>query len=65
MAGRMVSLGAVPGKASDAGLFEAGFTGLADGLAASFVFVVGRDVADALVEPDGVVVSPDDGQFGS
>ena len=30
---------------------------LADGVAAAFVFVVGGDVADALVQPDSVVVA--------
>lgn len=37
---------------------------LADGFAAAFVFVVGGDVADALVEPDAVVVVADAGEFG-
>jgi hypothetical protein len=38
LAGRIVSFGAVSGKAG-AGLFEAGFAGCADGFAASVVFV--------------------------
>jgi hypothetical protein len=42
----------VGGKAAESGLFQAGFAGFADLLAASFVFVVGGDVADPGVEPD-------------
>ena len=33
--------------------------GLADGFASAFVFVVGGDVADGGVQPDGVVLGPD------
>jgi hypothetical protein len=47
---------AVPGKPAEPGLFQAGLASLADGLTASFVFVVGGDVADAGVQPDPVVV---------
>ena len=39
--------------------------GLSDRLAASGVFVVGSTVTDAGVQPDGVVVLADHGQFGS
>ncbi len=42
---------AVPGKPAESGLFESCLTGLADGLTSSLVFVVGRDVADAGVQP--------------
>ena len=38
--------------------------GLADRVAASFVFVVGGDVADALVEPHRVVVAADPVELG-
>ncbi len=37
----------------------------ADGLASSFVFVVGGDVADCFVESHGVVVLAADGEFGA
>ncbi len=39
-----------------AGLFSSACAGVADGLAAAVVFIVGGDVADTLMEPDGVVV---------
>ena len=39
--------------------------GLSDRLAASGVFVVGSTVTDEGVQPDGVVVLADHGQFGS
>jgi len=47
LAGRIVSFCLVSGKAAQSGLFEAGFAGLADGFASSFVLVVWGDVADA------------------
>ena len=47
-----------------AGLVESVSAGLPDGVAAAFVFVVGCDVADAFVEPDGVVVLTDHVEFG-
>ena len=53
--GLILSLGAVVGKAAQPGLFHAVAAGLADRLAASFVFVVRGDIADPLVEPDRVV----------
>ncbi len=56
---------AVPGKPAVAGLFEAGFAGLADGLTSSVVFVVGGDIADAGVQPDGVVVLSDHCELGT
>jgi hypothetical protein len=37
---------------------------LADGLASSFVFVVGGDVADRGMQPDRVVLGADPGEFG-
>jgi hypothetical protein len=55
----------VPGKASEPGLFQPGLAGLADSFAATFVLVVGGDVADPGVQPDGVVVLADDGQLGT
>ena len=64
MVGSIFSLGSVPGKSVQAGGFEAGFAGLADGFAAAGVFVVGGDVADTGVQPDGVGVGLDDGQLG-
>lgn len=36
---------------------EAVAAGLADGVATPFVLVVGSDISDALVEPNGVVVA--------
>ncbi len=39
--------------------------GLADCLAAAFVFVVRGDVADSLVEPDRVVLDPDGVELGA
>lgn len=54
---------AVPGKPALVSVFEPGFAGFADGLSSSLVFVVGGEVADALVESDGVVVLADDGEF--
>jgi hypothetical protein len=47
LAGRIFAFGSVCGKAVEAGLFEAGLAGLADGFSSSGVFVVGGDVADA------------------
>ncbi|GAB7002803.1 hypothetical protein JCM18899A_02740 [Nocardioides sp. AN3] len=43
---------------------EAGSAGLADGSSAAVVLVVGSDVADALVEPDRVVVAPEAVELG-
>src|SRR6266508_1724417 len=63
--GLMVPVLAVPGKPAEAGGFEPGLAGLADGVTSSFVFVVGADVSDALVEPDPVVVRPRDLQLGA
>ena len=53
------------GESSQPGLFEACLAGLADGFSAAVVFVVGGDVADAGVQPDGVVVDPGDGELGA
>ena len=53
--GLILSLGAVVGKPLLPGFRQAVAAGLADRLAAAFVFVVRGDVADALVEPDRVV----------
>ena len=39
--------------------------GLADGFTSSFVFVVGADIPDTLVEPDPVVVRPGGVEFGA
>ena len=50
----------MPGKAPQAGLFQAGVAGFAGGLSAALVLVVGSDVADALVQPDAVVVGSND-----
>jgi hypothetical protein len=54
----------VPGKPVQAGCFEAGFSGFADGLTAALMFVIWGHVADAGVQPDRVVVAPGDGRFG-
>ena len=55
----------MPCKASESGLLQAGFAGLADLLTASVVLVVGGDVADPGVEPDAVVVLPNHGELGA
>jgi len=47
-----------------AGSLEALPAGLADLLSSSGVFVVGGNVADRLVETDGVVVVADPGKLG-
>ena len=65
LGGCIFSFGSVSGKSSEAGLFQAVLTGLPDGLAAALVFVIGGDIADALVEPDPVVLRPHDGQLGA
>ena len=46
-----------------AGIDESLFAGRADRRAAAFVFVVGGDVTDSLVEPDRVVMLADDREF--
>jgi len=46
-------------------VFEACLAGFADGFSAAVVFVVGGDVADAGVQPDGVVVDSGDGELGA
>ena len=45
-------------------LLQALLAGLADGLSASVVLVVGGDVADGLVESDVVVVAADSVRLG-
>ena len=55
----------LPDKPVQPGGFEAGFPGFADGFAAVLVFVVASDVADAGVQPDGVVAMPNDRQLGA
>ena len=52
------------GSAGVVGGGESVAAGLADGVAAALVFVVGGDVADRLVERDRVVVGPDPLEFG-
>lgn len=61
----MFSVGSVSGKTYEPGLFEARFTGLADGFSSAFVFVVGGYIADAGMESDRVVVGADRGELGS
>src|SRR5215211_6388426 len=56
---------AMPGKPLEAGLFESGFAGLADRRAAALVFVVGRHIADAGVQPHAVVALPNKGELGA
>jgi hypothetical protein len=63
--GSILPVLAVPGKPVEPGLFQAGLAGFADGLTAPFVFVVGRDVSDAGVEPYRVVLRPSGGEFGA
>ena len=53
------------GDAIEAGSVEAVSTGLADGVAAAFVFVVGGDVAEGCVQAPTVVVVADHVEFGS
>jgi hypothetical protein len=47
------------------GAFETGFAGLADRVTTAFVFVVRGHIAQALVQPDPVVLSPDDGELSA
>ena len=56
---------AVVGAAGGVGGLEAVSAGLADLVAAAFVFVVGGDVADGFVEADLVVVAAHPVQFCS
>src|SRR4051812_306863 len=71
--GLILSLGAVPGKALLPGPVHPVAAGLAGRLAAALVFgprkregpPVGGDVADALVEPDRVVVHLDEVELGA
>ena len=63
--GSILPVLAVPGKPVEPGLFQAGLAGFADGLTAPFVFVIGRDVSDAGVEPYRVVLRPGGGEFGA
>ena len=65
LAGGSVPVLVVPGKPALPGLFEPGLALFADGLTSSFVFVVRRDVADALAQPHAVVVLAYDGEFGA
>lgn len=53
------------GEPSEAGGFQARLACFADGLAPPLVLVVGRDVADAGMQADRVVVGADDGQLGT
>jgi hypothetical protein len=53
------------GEASEAGCFESGLAGFADGWSSSFVLVEWGDVADAGVQANAVVVRADDGQVGA
>ena len=52
------------GNSGGVGVFESGASGCADGGSAAGVFILGGDVADALVESDGVVEDPDPVEFG-
>ncbi len=65
MFGLILAVRTVEGKPGLAGLLEAGLAGLADRLAASFMLVIRGHVADAGVQPDGVVVLPDDRDLGA
>ena len=49
----------MPGASLGVGAGEAVAAGLADGVAAAGVFVVGGDVADGFVQPHGVVAAVD------
>lgn len=52
------------GKSGTPGVVEAGAASVSEGLTSAVVLVVGSDVADAFVEPDGVVVGPEPVEFG-
>jgi hypothetical protein len=65
LGGLSVPVLAVPGQPALVGVVESCLAGFADGLTSSLVFVVRRDVADALVQADAVVVLADNGQFGA
>ncbi len=54
---------AVPRKPLEPGLAESDSSGLADGLAAALMLVVGGHIADGLVHP--VVVLASEGQLGA
>jgi len=53
--------GAITSRSSRSSIRQ-GFAGFADGLSSSVVLVVGGDVADAGVQPDGVVVLANDAE---
>ena len=55
---------AVVSKTTLVGVVQALAAGGADGLAPALVFVVGGHVADAGVQPDGVVLDLDAVEFG-
>lgn len=59
------SVGSVSGKAALPGVVQAVSAGLANGLAASFVLVIGSHRAHAPVQSDRVVVHPGDIEFGT
>jgi len=61
----IVSVLAVVGKAACSSLVQPLTAGRSDGLAAAGVFVVGGDVADPGVQPDGVVLGADGLGLGS
>ena len=61
----IVSLFAVVGKAGLCGSLKAGASGCPDCLAAALVLVVGGDVADARVQPGGVVLEANVLEFGA
>jgi hypothetical protein len=60
-----MALQAMVCDALSAGTVQADAAGAADRGAAAFVFVVGRDVADAGVQPDGVVLDADERELGA
>ena len=61
----IVSVSAVVGKATCSGLVEPLSSGGADGLAAAGVLVRGGDVADAGVQPHGVVLGAHELELGA
>ena len=65
MLGSIVAAPPVVGEPGLTGLLESCLAGLADVLAATFVFVVGGDVADAGVQADAVPVRLQPAELGA
>ena len=63
MLGWLLTGGAVVVDAVASCSGETACSGLTDGWSSAVVFVVGSDVADRGVQPDGVVLGSDPGEF--